>query len=377
MSGFGIYVHWPYCARVCPYCDFNVYRARGGDHAPLLEAIIADIEAFARRFGKRQASSIFFGGGTPSLLSAAELARIIEAANAYLGLAADCEITLEANPEDAARFAEHAAAGVNRFSLGVQALDNAALKALGRAHDVTTSLNAIDAAAATQQRVSVDLIYAREGQSEAAWEAELREALALPVEHLSLYQLSIEPRTAFARRAARGDLNPPSNDAAAALYELTQSLCEEGGFHGYEISNHARTDAARSRHNMLYWKSEDWIGVGPGAHGRFDHNGARIATEAQRQPADYIDAVREHGLGWIDEATLEPSEAADEMLLMGLRIREGVNLHALENLRGAPINQDALQWLADEGLVASANDRLTLTALGRPLADRIVLELSA
>jgi oxygen-independent coproporphyrinogen-3 oxidase len=375
MSATGIYVHWPYCSAICPYCDFNVYRARGADNAPLIDAISADIAAHAERFGRREAVSLFFGGGTPSLLRGAEIERLISAASRAFTLSAACEITLEANPEDAHLFAEQAAAGINRFSVGAQAFDDAALKALGRKHNAAAALRAVEAAAATDRRVSLDLIYAREGQDVEAWRRELRQALALPVEHLSLYQLTIEPGTAFGRRVDRGQLRPPEDELAAALYEATQEVCEAAGFAGYEISNHARSLAARSLHNALYWTSGDWIGVGPGAHGRITHGGARIALEAQQRPGDYIDAVKESGVGWITEAQLSGEEWADEMLLMGVRIVEGVELARVEGLRGKPLNADALRWLSEQGLVALVDGRLRLTPRGRVLCNRIVAEL--
>lgn len=372
----GIYVHWPYCATICPYCDFNVYRARGADNAPLLDAIVADIASHARRFGKREAVSLFLGGGTPSLLRGAEIARLIEAASSAFGLAADCEVTLEANPEDAPLFAEQAAAGINRFSVGAQAFDNAALKALGRKHDAASALHAVEAAAATGKRVSLDLIYAREGQSVGDWREELTEALRLPVEHLSLYQLTIEPRTAFARRVDRGQLAPPDSEAGAALFEATQEICEAAGFPAYEISNHARTPEARARHNLLYWRSEDWAGVGPGAHGRMTHDGARYAFEAQHRPADYIDAVRESGFGWIIEAQLTNEEIADETLLMGLRTDEGIDVARVEALRNRPLNTDARAWLAEQGFISDSGGRIALTPQGRLLANKISAELA-
>ncbi|HYD89619.1 MAG TPA: radical SAM family heme chaperone HemW [Vitreimonas sp.] len=376
MNQLGIYVHWPYCAAICPYCDFNVYRARGADNAPLLDAIVADLHAHAQRFGRRDADSLFFGGGTPSLLRGEEIARLIEAAAQAFGLSQECEITLEANPEDAHLFAEQAAAGVNRFSIGAQAFDDAALKALGRRHDAAAGLRAIEAAAATGKRVSLDLIYAREGQSLEAWRAELGAALALPVEHLSLYQLTIEPETAFARRVARGQLTPPDNELAASLYELTQELCAAAGFDAYEISNHARTPAARSRHNLIYWRGGDWVGVGPGAHGRVTHRGARIALEAQRRPRDYIDAVRENGIGWISEATLTGEEAADETLLMGLRTIEGADALRVAALRSRPIKPEALAWLVEEGFVTHDGGRIRLTTRGRIVANTVAAELA-
>lgn len=377
MSGFGIYVHWPYCSAICPYCDFNVYRARGADNAPLLAAIEADMAEHAQRFGRREALSLFLGGGTPSLLRGDEVARLIDAASRAFILAADCEITLEANPENADLFAEQAAAGINRFSIGAQAFDDAALVALGRKHDARAAMRAVEAAAATGQRVSLDMIYAREGQSVAAWREELKAALTLPVEHVSLYQLTIEPQTAFARRVDRGQLTPPDTDASAELYEATQEVCDAAGFPAYEISNHARGEGARGRHNLLYWRSDDWIGVGPGAHGRVTHNGSRRALEAQRRPADYIDAVREFGVGWLSDATLTGEESADEVLIMGLRTNEGVDIARFERLRGTPVKPDALDWLQQQGLIARDGARVFLTAQGRPLANRIALEIAA
>lgn len=377
MSETGIYVHWPYCSAICPYCDFNVYRERGADNAPLIEAIAADLEGHAQRFGRRKVVSLFFGGGTPSLLRGAEIEQLIAVARRHYDVSSDCEITLESNPEDAALFAEQAAAGINRFSVGAQAFDDDALRALGRKHDAAASLRAIEAAAATGQRVSLDLIYAREGQSAEAWREELTQALTLPIEHLSLYQLTIEPGTAFARRVDRGQLVTPSDDLSAELYELTQEVCDAAGFPAYEISNHANSIAARSRHNAIYWHSDDWIGVGPGAHGRIGHDGARIALEAQRRPSDYIDAVKEHGVGWISEAQLTAQETADEVLLMGLRIEEGVELARIEGLQGAPINRQALGWLTEQGLVTQENGRIRLTRSGRLLSNRIVAELAS
>jgi oxygen-independent coproporphyrinogen-3 oxidase len=376
MSDFGIYVHWPYCAAICPYCDFNVYRARGADNAPLIAAIEADLAGHAERFGKRTAGSLFFGGGTPSLLRGSEIARLIDAASQAFVLAADCEITLEANPEDAKLFEEQAAAGVNRFSVGTQAFDNEALKALGRKHDAAASAHAVEVAAATGARVSLDLIYAREGQSVDAWREELMRALKLPIEHASLYQLTIEPETAFARRVSRGQLTPPDNDASAALYEETQEVCDAAGFPAYEISNHARSEAARAQHNLVYWRSGDWLGVGPGAHGRMSHDGKRNALEAQFRPTDYIDAVRERGVGWVSEQQLTNSEHADEMLIMGLRTDEGLDLARINALRAKPIDPAAVAWLAEQGLISANEQRIVLTRSGRVLANRIAAELA-
>ena len=377
MSGFGVYIHWPYCAAICPYCDFNVYRARGGDTAPLLAAIASDIAGHAQRFGRREASSIFFGGGTPSLLPGRDIARLVEAVASAFALTPDCEITLEANPEDARLFGEQAAAGVNRFSIGAQALDDSALKALGRGHDAAAALRAVDVAAATGRRVSLDLIYAREGQGIDAWRTELKQALALPIEHVSLYQLTIEPETAFARRFARGELSPPDADAAADLYEATQAICDTMGFLAYEISNHARGVSARSRHNLLYWRGADWVGVGPGAHGRLTHGGARIATESCKQPGDYIEAVNHRGIGWSSEEGLTSEAAADELLLMGLRIDEGVDLTRIEALRGRRLNRKGMTWLQEQGLIVQEGGRLRLTPQGRVVTNKIIAELAA
>ena len=376
MSNFGIYLHWPYCAAICPYCDFNVFRARRADNGPLIAAIEADLAGHAERFGKRAAQSLFFGGGTPSLLRGTEIARLIDAASQAFILAADCEITLEANPEDAALFEEQAAAGVNRFSIGAQALDDCALKGLGRKHDAAAAARAVDIAASTDARVSIDLIYARQGQSLEAWRDELQRALALPIEHASLYQLTIEPGTAFERRVSRGQLTPPNADSAADLYEATQEICEAAGFPGYEISNHARDLTARAQHNLVYWRSGEWAGVGPGAHGRMNRNGKRLALEAQRRPGDYIDAVNERGIGWVSETELTHNEQADEMLIMGIRIEEGLELAPLEGLRGRPLNRDALRWLQEQGLVLSDDTRLRLSPRGRVLANKIAAELA-
>jgi putative oxygen-independent coproporphyrinogen III oxidase len=376
MTDFGIYVHWPYCAAICPYCDFNVYRARGVDNAPLIAAIETDLAAHAERFGRRTARSLFFGGGTPSLLRGVEIARLIDAASKAFVLGADCEITLEANPEDAKLFEEQAAAGINRFSVGAQALDDSALKALGRKHDAAASVRAVEIAAATGVRVSLDLIYAREGQGVDAWRNELARALKLPIEHASLYQLTIEPETAFARRVSRGQLTPPDNDASAVLYETTQEVCDTAGFPAYEISNHARTETARAQHNLVYWRSDDWLGVGPGAHGRMTHNGKRYALEAQRLPTDYIDAVRERGVGWLSEQQLTNSEHADEMLIMGLRTDEGLDLARINALRDIPINPGAIAWLSEQGLIIASAGRVVLTRNGRVLANRIAAELA-
>lgn len=377
MSGFGVYVHWPYCAAICPYCDFNVYRARDLDPAPLLAAIVADLEAQAARYAFPAADTLFLGGGTPSLLSGTDLARLIAAVDRVVGLKPDAEITLEANPEDAARFADHARAGVNRFSVGIQALNDADLKALGRFHSAQGARDAIEAAAATGRRVSMDLIYARQGQTLEAWAQELTEALALPVEHLSLYQLSVEAGTAFARAKARGRLVLPALEEAASFYESTLALCAAAGMPAYEVSNHARSVAARSRHNGLYWSGGTWAGVGPGAHGRvIDPTGALLATVAHAQPGAYRQAVETTGVGFAECAPMAPEEAGDERLVMGLRTVDGVSIAAVEALWGRPMRRDVLGALRADGFLTTDDGVLRLTPAGFLVADRIALELA-
>lgn len=369
MSGFGIYVHFPYCARICPYCDFNIYRARGADFDSLLH-VIADEIVRARETLDRPLDTLFIGGGTPSLMSGAQVEKIIGAAQRSFGFAPNAEITLEANPEDAERFADHAAAGVTRFSIGMQALDDDALKALGRNHDAAAARRAVEMAARTDKRVSLDLIYARENQTVAEWSAELRDALTLPIEHVSLYQLTIEDGTAFNRAVSRGTLAPPDNDAAAELYEVTQDICNAAGFPAYEISNHARTNEARSQHNLLYWRGGDWLGLGPGAHGRITRGGVRYASARERLPGKYIDEAKANP----DVFTpLTSEEAAQEALLMGLRISEGVER---ERLTAHPPSETKLAQLAEQGLLTLTQTHIALTARGRLLADRIAAELA-
>ena len=371
-AGFGVYVHWPYCARICPYCDFNVYRDRDRDPAPLLAAIAADIAAQRARIGPQQLESVFLGGGTPSLLGGREIAGLLGAIDRAFGIGPDVEITLEANPEDALRFTDQVAAGVNRLSLGLQALNDHDLQALGRRHDAAGGSAGVSTAAATGARVSIDLIYARQGQSLQAWAGELRRALNLPVEHLSLYQLTIEAGTAFERAVRRGALIPPGAPLAADLYGLTQELCEEAGFPAYEISNHARADKAQSRHNLVYWRSRAWIGAGPGAHGRVVLDGVRTASTAARRPGDYIARVNADGVGWANIEPLTPEEQGEEALMMGIRLSEGIARRPIEALLGRTLNSAAH---VAQGLVAPDADLLRLTPAGRLLADRIALDL--
>lgn len=373
---FGVYLHWPYCTRVCPYCDFNVYRARDRDPSALVEAIVADVDGHFARLGKRPMETLFLGGGTPSLLNARHIERLIDAVDRTFGFATAPEITLESNPEDHHRFAAQVGAGVNRISLGVQALDDAALKSLGRAHDSATAVAAVMAAAETDARVSLDMIYAREGQSPGAWADELGAALALPVEHVSLYQLTIEAGTAFARAVARKRLSPPDAERAATLYETTQAVCDAAGFPAYEISNHAKGAAARSRHNELYWTGGDWIGVGPGAHGRIALDGARVATKAIDWPDDYVAAVKRCGVGWETSEVLAADVIADEAILMGLRLDDGLDRAAVEAVRGRALDARAIKAFREEDLLRDDDGRLRLTSAGRLLADHIAAAIA-
>ncbi len=369
----GVYVHWPYCARICPYCDFNVVRDRGrtDEQTALADAIVADLEAQRALTGPRDLLSIFFGGGTPSLMDPVQVSRVIETARRLWSPVADLEISLEANPTDAEadRFAALADAGVQRLSLGVQALDDASLKALGRNHDAGAARRAIAAATKAFPRLSIDLIYARPGQTDAAWRAELSEALALGPEHVSPYQLTIEHGTAFDRAVGRGKLIVPDEDLAATLFETTQEILEAAGFDAYEVSNHAKGQAARSRHNLVYWRGHDYVGVRPGALGRLTLPEGGATTTAHRAIKDYIAAVHETGLGFEREA-LTPEEAAEERLVLGLRINDGVSFDEMAPLG---LNPDAakVRDLVEAGLLADDRNRLRATRAGRLVLDRL------
>lgn len=375
LAPIAVYLHWPYCARICPYCDFNVVRERGREveKAALVEAMIADLRSQAERVGPRRLSSIFFGGGTPSLMDPDAAARLIDTAHVLFPTTERVEITLEANPTDAetARYQAFAAAGINRLSLGIQSLNDEALRFLGRDHSAAEARRAVEAAQAAFGRVSIDLIYARPGQTPAAWRAELTEALALGPEHISPYQLTIEPGTAFGRAEARGALVPPDEDTQEDLYDVTQSVLTEAGFDAYEVSNHARGGAARSAHNLNVWRGYEYVGVGPGAHGRLNLDGARTTTVAQRAIADYVRSVSETGAGWAEHQALTPTEAAEERLLLALRTTEGSALSAL-----APLDlSDRIAPLVEDGLLDLINDRLVATPRGRKLLDGVLRAL--
>jgi len=371
--GFGLYIHWPFCTRICPYCDFNVYAAKDRDAAPLIAAMVDDLAAQRARLPEHPAfDSVFFGGGTPSLLSADEIGAILDEVNDAFGIQSGAEITLEANPNDVLHSNPKGwrGAGINRLSLGVQSLDDAALRFLGRDHDSRSARRAVDAVQAVFDNHSIDLIYARPGQSMAAWAAELNDALSLGAPHLSLYELTMEERTAFGRRAARGELIPMQDDDQADLYELTQSMCERMGLPAYEVSNHARGGEFESRHNHIYWASGDWIGLGPGAHGRLTRNGRRIATEAPRRPAEYqADPAPA-------ETLLSQTDTAREFLAMALRPVSGLDLSRFEHLFHAPAAPDILDDLAANDWVTIEGNTLKLTRSGRLVADHIAALLT-
>jgi putative oxygen-independent coproporphyrinogen III oxidase len=377
-TALGVYVHWPYCARICPYCDFNVRRDRGqAEQAELVEAILDDLTAQAALTGPRTLVSIFLGGGTPSLMDPQAAGRIVARARALWTAAPDLEVSLEANPTDAeaGRFAAFAAAGVGRLSLGLQALDDEALRTLGRNHDAAAGRRAAAAARAAFPRLSLDLIYARPDQTAAAWRAELSQALDLGAEHVSPYQLTIEAGTAFDRAVRRGALTTPKEHLAADLFDATQEVLEAAGFDAYEVSNHARGAAARSRHNLVYWNGWDYVGAGPGAHGRLTLGGARTATRAAAAPADYIAQVRAAGTGFVEADALSPVEAAQERLLMGLRIDAGAAFADLAALGLGP-DHPKVRDLRDLGLLADDPLRLRATRAGRLVLDRLTGELA-
>ncbi len=368
-----LYVHWPYCARICPYCDFNVTRDRGqAIQRTLFDAILTDLRTQADAIDPRTLASLFFGGGTPSLLPPEWVAELVALANALFPAAQPVEITLEANPTDAeiGRYRAFHDAGINRLSLGVQSLDDAALKFLGRNHSAAEARRGIKTAQGVFGRVSLDLIYALPGQTVNAWRRELTEAVALGVEHMSPYQLTIESSTAFGRAVRRKLWSPPDDETAEAFYFATQETLEARGFEAYEVSNHARGYAARSRHNVLVWEGTDYIGVGPGAHGRVTKNAIRHATTAVSDLKAYIARVGETGTGH-DSGALSAVEAQEEAAMLGLRLAEGLDLGRAPDLglaaRAAP--------LIDDGFMTIGGNRLAATPKGRVVLDRLLFEL--
>jgi putative oxygen-independent coproporphyrinogen III oxidase len=377
---FGVYIHWPFCLSKCPYCDFNSHvRREAIDEPRFVRAFTAEIAATAARVPGRTVSSIFFGGGTPSLMQPATVAALIEAVAAAWRIAPDAEITLEANPTsvEANRFRGYRAAGVNRVSLGVQALDDRALAELGRMHSAREALDALGVGRAVFGRYSFDLIYARPNQSPEEWASELRNALGEAGEHISLYQLTIEADTPFAALHAAGKLRPPDEDAARALYDVTQDVCSAHGLEAYEISNHARP-GGECRHNLVCWRASEYAGIGPGAHGRLDIAGKRHATATEKRPETWLARVETLGHGLIADDVLTPTERADEFLLMGLRLAEGIDLSRYERIAGRALDPDRIATLRRHGLVeTSRSGRLRVTLPGFRLLDAVVADLAA
>jgi putative oxygen-independent coproporphyrinogen III oxidase len=378
MSGepLALYIHWPFCVSKCPYCDFNSHVRDSINQDAWREALLADLAHEARLLPGRRLKSIFFGGGTPSLMEPAAVAALIETARMHWPAESDIEITLEANPNsvEAARFADLASAGVNRLSLGLQSFDDQALAFLGRAHSAREGFRALEIAQKNFRRVTFDLIYALPGETEDSWSAALAQALSLGTSHLSLYQLTIEAGTRFASMAARRQFEPLDSDNAAALYELTDVMTSGAGMPGYEISNYARR-GQESRHNLTYWRYADYAGIGPGAHGR------RLAmrTVRHKKPENFLSALARNGHGIAEEAQLSAAEAADEALVMGLRLAEGIDAEAIAGRFGLPTIVDwaRVERLADSGHLVEDGTRIALTPRGRLLLDHILGEIAA
>ncbi|HKH79994.1 MAG TPA: radical SAM family heme chaperone HemW [Solirubrobacteraceae bacterium] len=377
-----LYIHWPFCKSKCPYCDFNSHVRASIDEARWRSALLKDLEHYAALTGRRAVTSIFFGGGTPSLMSAETVDAVLQHAASLWPLEPDVEITLEANPTsvEAARFRDFRSAGINRVSLGVQALDDRALKFLGRGHDAAEALTALEVARQTFTRFSFDLIYARPGQTVADWERELERALSLAGEHLSVYQLTIEAGTAFAPAHARGDFVLPDEETQAALYETTVARLEAAGLPAYEISNHARP-GAECRHNLVYWRYGDYVGVGPGAHGRLTLDAARVATRQHRAPETWLEAVERTGHGSDEPVTLTPQEQRDELLMMGLRLAEGIRRERFRATLGleleAALDPERVAPLVKAGFLEVDDGRLAATPAGRQRLNAVLASLLA
>jgi putative oxygen-independent coproporphyrinogen III oxidase len=377
---FGVYVHWPFCLSKCPYCDFNSHvRHAGIDEARYIRAFSAEIAATAQRVPGREVSSIFFGGGTPSLMQPSTVEAILDTIAKHWTVARDVEVTLEANPTsvDATRFRGYRAAGVNRVSLGVQALDDAALKELGRLHSTREALDAVAVAGAIFERYSFDLIYARPRQTPQAWAEELKRAIGEAAEHLSLYQLTIEPETPFFALHKSGKLVIPDEDCGRDLYDVTQEICAEAGLPAYEVSNHARP-GAECRHNLVYWRGHEYAGIGPGAHGRLDLDGVRQATATEKRPEAWLMRVESIGHGLVTDEPLLRDEQADEFLLMGLRLAEGIDPRRYAAIAGRALDEKRIGILHEEGALETMPDgRLRVTQTGFPVLDAVVADLAA
>lgn len=376
-GGFGLYIHWPFCAAKCPYCDFNSHVSARIDMDEWQSAYLSELDRYGRETPDRLLNSVYFGGGTPSLMDPSLVASILEKVADHWRLANDLEITLEANPSsvEAGRFAGYRAAGVNRVSLGVQALSDPDLRALGRLHDVSQAVSALDIAKSAFDRVNFDLIYARQDQSLTDWENELRRATSFQPDHLSLYQLTIEDGTAFGQRHAAGKLSGlPDEDLGADMYDLTQVLCEAAGLPAYEVSNHAKP-GQESRHNLIYWRGGDYVGIGPGAHGRLTHGGRRHATTTPLQPNTWLQAVSEKGTGESGRDALTARDHAGEYLMMSLRTSEGTDLTRYSKILGDEININEINHLTGIGLVETRAERLRATKKGRAVLNAIIANL--
>jgi oxygen-independent coproporphyrinogen-3 oxidase len=377
---FGVYIHWPFCLAKCPYCDFNSHvRHSAIDEERFSAAFEREIATTAARIGSREVSTIFLGGGTPSLMRPATVGAVLDAVARHWTIAADAEITLEANPTsvEATRFADFRVAGVNRCSLGIQSLDDNALRALGRRHTAQEALAALRIAQSTFARSSFDLIYARPDQTPQGWEDELRRAIAEATEHLSAYQLTIEAGTPFAALHAAGKLTTPDPETGRAFYDVTQSLCTAAGLPAYEVSNHARP-GAECRHNLLYWRYGEYAGIGPGAHGRLKYDARRWATATERDPERWLNCVESVGHGVVSDEPLTCVQMGDEFLLMGLRLTEGIDPARYQALAGAPLDPDSVAALVEDGLVAFGEEKqLRVTPAGFPVLDAIVARLAA
>ncbi len=379
-EAFGVYVHWPFCLSKCPYCDFNSHvRHAAIDEDRFARAFAREIETTAARAPDREVTSIFLGGGTPSLMQPKTVGAILDAIARHWRVARDAEVTLEANPTsvEATRFAGYRTAGVNRVSLGVQALDDASLKMLGRLHSAREALDAVAIARRSFERYSFDLIYARPDQTAQMWTDELTLAIAEAAEHLSLYQLTIEEGTPFFGLHAAGKLKTPDEELARTLYDVTQDVCDRHGLSAYEISNHARS-GAECRHNLVYWRAHEYAGIGPGAHGRLDIDGVRHATSTEKRPEAWLMRVEANGHGVVVDDVLNSEERADEFLLMGLRLAEGIDPKRYLALSGRPLDPRRIALLREEGAIAvDDTGRLRVTQAGFPVLDAVVADLAA
>lgn len=374
-GGFGLYIHWPFCESKCPYCDFNSYVSATVDNALWETALLSELDRHAALTPDRLLNSIFFGGGTPSLMPPKMVGRLIDRARSLWSFANDIEITLEANPSsvEASRFADFRAAGVNRVSMGIQALNDPDLKRLGRLHSVAEARSALAVAKAYFDRVSFDLIYARQDQTLEAWQSELTQAIEMSAGHLSLYQLTVEPGTAFGFRAQAGKLGGlPDEDLSADMFEVTHEICAQAGLHGYEVSNYSHK-LLESKHNMIYWRGGDYIGIGPGAHGRLTLSGTRHATRTALAPQAWLERVAQRNTGTSHQEILAPQDHANELIMMGLRVSDGISRRRIEGIAGALLNIP--DHLLDLGLLELSDNQLRATKAGRPLLNQLVQAL--